>query len=51
MMHVARERGLDTMMGEVLAQNPRMLRMCKRMGFSALRSPDDPEIILVSRSL
>ncbi len=51
LMHVARERGLDTMMGEVLAQNPRMLRMCKRMGFSALRSPDDPEIILVSRSL
>jgi acetyltransferase len=51
LMHVARERGLETMVGEVLAQNPRMLRMCKRLGFSALRSQDDAEIILVSRPL
>lgn len=51
LMHVARERGLETMAGEVLAQNPRMLRLCKRLGFSALRSHDDAEIIVVSRPL
>ena len=51
LMHIASERGLQTMVGEVLAQNPRMLRMCKRMGFHSLRSPEDPEVILVSRPL
>ena len=51
LMHIASERGLETMIGEVLAQNSRMLRMCKRMGFSALRSPEDPEVILVTRPL
>lgn len=51
LIQIARERGLDTMMGEVLAQNSRMLRMCKRIGFHSLRSPEDPEVILVTRPL
>ena len=51
LMHIAAERGLETMIGEVLAQNSRMLRMCKRMGFRALRSPEDPEVIVVTRPL
>ncbi|MEP4149404.1 MAG: bifunctional acetate--CoA ligase family protein/GNAT family N-acetyltransferase [Halioglobus sp.] len=51
LMHIARERGLETMVGEVLAQNSRMLRMCKRLGFRSLRSSQDPEVIVVTRSL
>ncbi|KAA1189152.1 bifunctional acetate--CoA ligase family protein/GNAT family N-acetyltransferase [Pseudohalioglobus sediminis] len=51
LMHVARERGLDTMIGEVLSQNARMLRMCKQLGFRAMRSAEDPEVTLVTRSL
>jgi acetyltransferase len=51
LMQVALDRGLDTMVGEVLAQNSRMLRMCKRLGFRASRSPDDAEIIVVTRPL
>lgn len=51
LMEIARARGLETMVGEVLAQNSRMLRMCKRIGFSAMRSPDDPEVIVVTRRL
>ncbi|MEP5566934.1 MAG: bifunctional acetate--CoA ligase family protein/GNAT family N-acetyltransferase, partial [Halioglobus sp.] len=51
LMQIARERGLETMVGEVLAQNPRMLRLCKRLGFRSLRSPDDPEVIIVTRPL
>lgn len=51
LMEIARDRGLDTMVGEVLAQNSRMLRMCKRLGFIAERSREDAEIIVVSRAL
>ncbi|MEH6585133.1 MAG: bifunctional acetate--CoA ligase family protein/GNAT family N-acetyltransferase [Halioglobus sp.] len=51
LMQIARERGLETMMGEVLAQNPRMLRMCKRLGFRSMRSHQDPEVIEVTRPL
>ncbi len=51
LIHIARERGLDTMIGEVLAQNSRMLRMCKRIGFRSMRSPEDPEVIVVTRPL
>ena len=51
LMQIARERGLETMDGEVLAQNPRMLRLCKSLGFRSLRSPDDPEVIIVTRPL
>lgn len=51
LMQVARERGLSTMMGEVLAQNAKMLRLCKHLGFRAMRSPEDPEVIIVTRPL
>ncbi|RLQ23598.1 GNAT family N-acetyltransferase [Seongchinamella sediminis] len=51
LIEIAGERGLDTMLGEVLAQNSRMLRMCKRLGFSSMRNPDDPEVIVVSLPL
>jgi acetyltransferase len=51
LMEIARARGLETMVGEVLAKNSRMLRMCKRMGFSTLRSPEDPEVIVVTHRL
>jgi acetyltransferase len=51
LMDIARQRGLATMMGEVLAQNSRMLRMCKRLGFRSMRSPEDPEVIVVTRPL
>jgi acetyltransferase len=51
LIQIARERGLDTMIGEVLAQNPRMLRMCKRLGFRSMRSPEDPEVIVVTLPL
>ncbi|KZX54829.1 hypothetical protein A3709_07305 [Halioglobus sp. HI00S01] len=51
LIDIARERGLETMIGEVLAQNARMLRMCKRLGFRALRSPEDPEVVEVTLPL
>jgi L-amino acid N-acyltransferase YncA len=36
---VARENGLATMMGFVLASNEAMLRTCRRLGFTD--APDD----------
>jgi acetyltransferase len=51
LMQVARDRGLSTMMGEVLAQNAKMLRLCKHLGFRSRRSSEDPEVIIVTRPL
>jgi acetyltransferase len=39
---VARSRGLETMVGWVLADNPRMLEMVSHLGFATERDPDDP---------
>ena len=51
LIQLAHERGLQTMMGEVLAQNAKMLRLCKRLGFRSMRSPEDPEVVIVTRPL
>lgn len=51
LIEVAAERSLATMMGEVLVRNTRMLRLCKRLGFTTMRSPDDPDVMVVTRPL
>jgi len=48
---IAHDRGLETMMGEVLTANSKMLRLCKKLGFHSVRSADDPEITIVSLPL
>ena len=51
LMMVAHDRGLEVMEGDVLAQNPKMLRLCKKLGFRAIYDADDPEVVLVRRHL
>lgn len=51
LMEIARSRGLDTIEGEVLAENHRMLEMVKSMGFHSQMADNDPTIRTVSRSL
>ena len=51
LMEAARERGLKTMEGDVLATNRKMLRLCERLGFSRRRSPEDAGVVIVSRPL
>jgi acetyltransferase len=51
LMTVARDRGLEIMEGEVLSQNPKMLRLCKKLGFRAIYDKDDPEVVVVRRHL
>lgn len=43
----AREEGIGTVQGEVLAENASMLRMCAELGFRISESPTDPNIRLV----
>jgi acetyltransferase len=51
LMEIARSRGLDTIEGEVLAENHRMLQMVKSMGFQSQMADNDPSIRNVSRGL
>ena len=47
----ARERGLATMIGYVLAINAPMLRLARKMGFSVGLDPDDPSVRLCTLQL
>ena len=51
LMSIARERGLQVMEGDVLAQNTKMLRLCAALGFHTVRNEDDPEVVIVRRQL
>ena len=48
---VARGRGLDSLYGDVLATNQRMLDFCRKLGFTLGRNPDDPTIARVTLDL
>jgi acetyltransferase len=51
LMEIALSRGLDSMEGEVLAENHRMLDMVKSMGFQVQTSSDDPGVKFVWKEL
>jgi acetyltransferase len=51
LMEIARSRGLDTMEGEVLSENRRMLNLVKSMDFQIQPTPDDPGVQYVWRDL
>jgi acetyltransferase len=48
---VARDKGLATIEGLVLANNPDMLKLMRNLGFSIKAYPDDPEFKLVTHAL
>ena len=50
-MDVAREKGLSTIEGLVLANNPDMLKLMRNLGFSIKPFADDPEFKMVSHTL
>jgi acetyltransferase len=47
----ARSRGIGRIFGEVLDENRSMLALCKALGFTRRRDPDDPGVALVSLQL
>ena len=51
LMDAARSKGLKVMMGEILNDNDRMLKLASRLGFSVTNSPEDSGIKLVSKNL
>jgi acetyltransferase len=51
LMQVARDRSLEIMEGDVLSQNAKMLRLCKKLGFRTVHDQNDPEVTVVRRHL
>ncbi|MCP5199175.1 MAG: bifunctional acetate--CoA ligase family protein/GNAT family N-acetyltransferase [Gammaproteobacteria bacterium] len=47
----ARARGVDVLWGEVLADNHRMLALCRELGFHEAAHPDEPGIVHVELDL
>ncbi|HEX7029072.1 MAG TPA: bifunctional acetate--CoA ligase family protein/GNAT family N-acetyltransferase [Gammaproteobacteria bacterium] len=47
----AKRRGIDTLYGEVLAENRSMLAICRKLGFRVKREPEDPAVVHVALSL
>ena len=48
---IARSRGLRQIYGDVLSTNRPMLEMCRRLGYSLGRHPDDPTLTRVTLNL
>ena len=51
LMAIARDRGLQVMEGDVLAQNSKMLRLCASLGFHIVHDSGEPEVVIVRRDL
>jgi len=51
LMEAARERGFHTMEGYVLAQNHKMLKFARQLGFDTHRDPDSGDTVRVVRTL
>lgn len=45
LIRIARDKGLRAMVGDILAENERMLGLVRNLGFEVSVSPDDPEIV------
>ncbi|WCM91168.1 bifunctional acetate--CoA ligase family protein/GNAT family N-acetyltransferase [Acidovorax sp. NCPPB 2350] len=50
-MEAARDQGLTEIQGLVLANNPSMLKLMRRLGFTVRAYPDDPDFKLVAHQL
>ena len=51
LMEAARDRGIEVMEGDVLANNIKMLRLCERLGFRIAHSAEEPGVVQVRRHL
>ncbi len=51
LMDVARAKGLDSIEGEVLKTNTRMLKLCAGLGFKIEPHPEDDSVRMISRML
>ncbi|MBS1214221.1 MAG: acetyltransferase, partial [Proteobacteria bacterium] len=50
-IEAAREKGFHSLYGEVLANNVKMLHLMTKLGFTHRAKPDEPGVVLVTKSL
>ncbi len=50
-IEAARERGFYSLEGEVLADNPKMLRLMDKLGFSRRKKTDEPSVVVVTKAM
>jgi acetyltransferase len=50
-IEAARERGFSHLEGDVLANNPKMLHLMAKLGFSQRPKPEEPGIVVVTKTL
>ncbi|HYM01730.1 MAG TPA: bifunctional acetate--CoA ligase family protein/GNAT family N-acetyltransferase [Stellaceae bacterium] len=50
-VEIARRRGIGEIVGDVLSENQQMLRVARSLGFTLDRHPDDPELVIVKKTL
>ena len=51
LIELARQRGIDGLVGNVLPENAAMLRLCREFGFTIGIDPSDPKLLRVSKTL
>ena len=51
LVEVARQRGIEKLIGLVLVENTNMVKFCRDLGFSISRNPEDPLTVMASLSL
>jgi acetyltransferase len=51
LIELARQRGIDEVVGEVLPENAAMLQLCREFGFTIGIDPGDPKLRRVSKTL
>jgi acetyltransferase len=51
LIHIARQRGIGELVGEVLRENQPMLQMCRELGFAIALNPSDPSVMQVGKRL
>ena len=51
LVELARRRGVDELVGEVLPENAAMLQLCREFGFTIGIDPSDPKLLRVKKTL
>jgi acetyltransferase len=51
LMQLARQRGINELVGEVLPENAAMLQLCREFGFTIGIGPGNPELRRISKAL
>jgi acetyltransferase len=51
LVQLARQRGIDELVGQVLPENRAILQLCREFGFTVAIDPADPKLLRVSKTL